>query len=152
MYIVYDVVGTYRIRCRMSSRKRTMSYISYDIVYFYYFAHIEISPILPLNPANVFKHVPEVMIAQLPGFAKGVLFKFAHLKRNELLKPGPYQCTLSSHQFIPRYQGSVIQRSASETTVRHTLWSLRKALKLGSGCRRSISNVSIMQLHCSSRI
>lgn len=37
MYIVYDVVGAYRIRCRMFSRKRTMSYVSYDIVYFYYF-------------------------------------------------------------------------------------------------------------------
>ncbi len=36
MYIVYDVVGTYRIRCRMFSRKRTMSYVSHDIVYFYY--------------------------------------------------------------------------------------------------------------------
>ena len=35
MYIVYDVVGAYRIRCRMFSRKRTMSY---DIVYFYCFA------------------------------------------------------------------------------------------------------------------
>ena len=39
MYIVYDVVGVYRIRCRMFSRKRTMSYVSYDIVYFYYFVH-----------------------------------------------------------------------------------------------------------------
>ncbi len=67
----------------------------------------EISPILPLNPANVFKHVPKVMIVQLPGFAKRVLF--AHLKRNELLEPGPYQGTLSSYQFIPRYQGSVTQ-------------------------------------------
>jgi hypothetical protein len=36
MYIVYDVVGVYRIRCRMFSRKRTMSYVSYDIVYFHY--------------------------------------------------------------------------------------------------------------------
>ena len=39
MYIVYDVVGAYRIRCRMSSREHTMSYVLYDIVYFYYFAH-----------------------------------------------------------------------------------------------------------------
>ena len=38
MYIVYDVVGAYRIRCRMSSREHTMSYVLYDIVYFYYFA------------------------------------------------------------------------------------------------------------------
>ena len=37
MYIVYDVVGAYRIRCRMFSHKRTMSYVYYDIVYFYYF-------------------------------------------------------------------------------------------------------------------
>ena len=27
MYIVYDVVGAYRIRCRMFSRKRTTSYV-----------------------------------------------------------------------------------------------------------------------------
>ena len=37
-YIVYDVGGAYRIRCRMSSREHTMSYVLYDIVYFYYFA------------------------------------------------------------------------------------------------------------------
>ncbi len=36
-YIVYDVVGAYRTRYRMSSREHTMSYVSYDIVYFYYF-------------------------------------------------------------------------------------------------------------------
>ena len=36
MYIVYDVVGAYRIRCRMFSRKRTTSYVTYDVVYFYY--------------------------------------------------------------------------------------------------------------------
>jgi hypothetical protein len=38
MYIVHDVVGADRIRCRMSSREHTMSYVLYDIVYFYYFA------------------------------------------------------------------------------------------------------------------
>ena len=38
MYIVYDVVGAYRIRCRMFSRKRTTSYVTYDVVYFYYIA------------------------------------------------------------------------------------------------------------------
>ena len=34
LYIVSDVVGAYRIRCRMSSREHTMSYVLYDIVYF----------------------------------------------------------------------------------------------------------------------
>jgi hypothetical protein len=38
LYIVYNVVGAYRIRCRMSTLEHTMSYVSYDIVYFYYFA------------------------------------------------------------------------------------------------------------------
>ncbi len=38
MYVVYDVVGAYRIRCRMSLREHTMSCVSYDIVYFLYFA------------------------------------------------------------------------------------------------------------------
>jgi hypothetical protein len=38
MYIGYDVVGTYHIRCRMSSREHTMAYVLYDIVYFCYFA------------------------------------------------------------------------------------------------------------------
>jgi hypothetical protein len=38
LYFVYDVVGAYRIRCRMSTLEHTMLYVSYDIVYFYYFA------------------------------------------------------------------------------------------------------------------
>ena len=38
LYIVSDVVCAYRIRCRKSSREHTMSYVLYDIVYFYYFA------------------------------------------------------------------------------------------------------------------
>ncbi len=38
LYIVYDVVGAYRIRCRMFTLEHTMSYVSYDIVHFYYFA------------------------------------------------------------------------------------------------------------------
>ena len=38
LYIVSDVVGAYHIRCRMSSCEHTMSYVLYDIVYFYYFA------------------------------------------------------------------------------------------------------------------
>ena len=38
LYIVSDVVCAYRIRCRMSLREHTMSYVWYDIVYLYYFA------------------------------------------------------------------------------------------------------------------
>ncbi len=38
MYVVYDVVGAYRILCHMSTREHKMSYVSYDIVYFLYFA------------------------------------------------------------------------------------------------------------------